>query len=251
MAHGKPHAEEPEDEAWLMTYADMITLLMAFFVMLASVSKVDFTAYDGVREQLSQKLSRSENKEVSKAAQIQAAMKDVITSEGADEAVQMGTDAQGSITLTLDSGAFFKPGSADLLDQAIPVLKAMTVELGQPIYNAFNISVEGHTDDEPINSPRFPSNWDLSASRAATVVKFFLGEKFDAKRMRAVGYADTHPLRANRDPEGKPIPENMAANRRVVMRINRAPIFEEIRTPHFRREDPDAKKVEKKVEAKH
>jgi chemotaxis protein MotB len=224
---------------------------MAFFVMLASVSKVDYTAYDGVREQLSQKLSRSDNKEVSKTAQIQAAMKDVITSEGADEAVQMGTDAQGSITLTLDSGAFFKPGSADLLDQAIPVLKAMTVELGQPIYNAFNISVEGHTDDEPINSPRFPSNWDLSASRAATVVKFFLGEKFDPKRMRAVGYADTHPLRANRDAEGKPIPENMAANRRVVMRINRAPIFDEIRTPHFRREDPNTKRVEKKGEAKH
>jgi chemotaxis protein MotB len=232
---GKPHAEEPEDEAWLMTYADMITLLMAFFVMLASVSKVDFTAYDGVREQLSEKLSRAGNKEVSKTAQIQAAIKDVITSEGASEAVQMGTDAQGSITLTLDSGAFFKPGSADLLDQAIPLLKAMTVELGQPIYNSFNISVEGHTDDEPINTPRFPSNWDLSASRAATVVKFFIGEQFDAKRMRAIGFADTHPLRANRDADGKPIPENMQANRRVVMRINRMPIFEDVKTPQFRR----------------
>jgi len=245
---GKPHAEEPEDEAWLMTYADMITLLMAFFVLMASVSKVDQEAFDQVSAALNENRTNEKNKEKERTQTLQRDLKDIISNEGADQAVQMGTDAQGSITLTLDGGAFFKPATADLHEQALPVLKGIVEELSNPIYQQFNISVEGHTDDGQINNARYPSNWELSTGRASTVVRFFaeartlpnandpLGEPlFAPKRLRAIGYAGTQPKVPNRDLGGVAIPENQAQNRRVVMRINRKPIFEQVRIPTFRR----------------
>lgn len=259
----KGHAEEPEDEAWLMTYADMITLLMAFFVLLASVSKVDQEAFDNVSSALNEDRTKEKNKQQELKQTMQRDIKDIISNEGADQAVQMGTDAQGSITLTLDGGAFFRPATADLQEQAIPVLKGIVQELSNPIYQQFNISVEGHTDDGQINNARYPSNWELSTGRASTVVRFFtdartlpnandpLGEPlFAPHRLRAIGYAGTQPKVPNRDLGGIAIPENQAQNRRVVMRINRKPIFEQVRIPTFRRAageaDQDVGKGKKK-----
>ena len=86
----------------------------------------------------------------------------------------MATDSVGSITLELDSGAFFRPGSAELVAQAIPFLEQVYDEIATPLYKDFNITVEGHTDDEPISTDRFPSNWELSGNRAATVVGSFI-----------------------------------------------------------------------------
>jgi len=248
---GAPH-EEPEDEAWLLTYADMITLVMAFFVLMASVSKVDQEAFDNVSAALAADRTNEKNKQQEIRQTMQRDIKDIISNEGADQAIQMGTDAQGSITLTLDSGAFFKPASADLQEQAIPVLKGIVEELSNPIYQQFNISVEGHTDDGQISNARYPSNWELSAGRASTVVRFFIDAKtpatasqpggdplFAPTRLRAIGYADTQPKAANRDLNGVAIPENQAANRRVVVRINRKPIFERTRIPSFRRTTAD------------
>jgi len=243
----KPH-DEPEDESWLMTYADMITLLMAFFVLLASVSKIDQEAYDNVSAALNEDRTREKSKERERTQTMQRDLKDIISNEGADQVVQMGTDAQGSITLTLDSSAFFRPASADLQEQAIPVLTGLVEELSSPLYQQFNISVEGHTDDGQIHNARYPSNWELSTGRASTVVRFFQqartaptqaapdGETvFQANRLRAIGYADSQPKLPNRDMNGVPIPENQAANRRVVVRISRKPIYETIRVPSFRR----------------
>jgi chemotaxis protein MotB len=261
MPKGGVH-EEPEDEAWLMTYADMITLLMAFFVIMASVSKVDQAAYDEVSAALNEDRTKERSKERERTQTLQRDLKEVVSNEGADQVVTMGVDAQGNITLTFDGGAFFKPGSADLQEQAIPVLRGIVEELASPIYTPFNISVEGHTDDGAINTPRFPSNWELSGGRAATVVRFFIDHKkggeqiFEPKRLRALAYADTQPLRANRDMQGNVIPENQAANRRVIMRIGRKAIYEAVRTPQFRRSTAEqvssgVKGGAKKGEAKH
>ncbi len=241
MAAKHCECEEVEDEAWLLTYADMITLLMAFFVLLMGVSKVDYNAYAEVSAALNEDRTGTPNKEKAVRETMQRDIKDIISSEGAGQALQMGTDAQGSITLTLDGGAFFKPGSAELQEQALPVLRGIIIELGNPIYQQFNISVEGHTDDGPINTPRYPSNWELSTGRASTVVRMFLDSRdrdelmFQPNRLRAIGYAETQPKLANRDAAGNPIPENQLANRRVVMRINRKPIYEVVKIPTFRR----------------
>jgi len=145
--------------------------------------------------------------------------------------------------LELDGGAFFKPGSADLTDQAVPVLKSIHEELASPIYQSFNISIEGHTDDDPINSLKFPSNWELSSGRASTVVRFMITEGMRNTRLKATGFADTRPKFPNRDAQGAPLIDNMIANRRVVLRINRKPIYQVVKIPKFRRKKGDDKKT--------
>ena len=233
MAMPPGPTEGPLNEDWLVTYADAITLLMAFFVLLLSFSKVDMEIYDKVANGLAESIAREERK--SERESLKENLKETIISEGADDVVRIGTDAEGSITLELASGAFFKRGSADLQPQAIPVLKQFYVELSSELFQTFNISVEGHTDDVPIKNAKFPSNWELSTGRASTVVRFFIAEGMKKTRLKAIGYGDTQPKVPNLNIVGEPIPENRTANRRVVLRVNRSQIYEKIKIPTFRK----------------
>jgi chemotaxis protein MotB len=246
MALPPPPKEEEVNEDWMGTYADAVTLLMAFFVLFFSFSRVDIDIFDQVAKGLSASLAK-ETKE-SSAETLRESIKDQIVSNGASEVIKMSNDSQGNITLEFDGGAFFKPASSDLQEQAIPVLKGIVEELSNPIYQQFNISVEGHTDDGQISNARYPSNWELSTGRASTVVRFFADAKaaasaanpdgeplFARNRLRAIGYADTQPKLPNRDLNGVAIRENQAVNRRVVLRISRKPIYEHVRVPTFRR----------------
>ena len=244
MAPPPPPPASGDDDDIMGTYADAITLLMAFFVLFFSISKVDLDVMDEVAKGMSSAIAK-ETKET-KQETMSENLTEIIASEGADEVVTVGTDAQGSITLELNSGAFFKPGSAELQDQAIPVLKQMFEEIASPIYSQFNLKIEGHTDDDPINSPKFPSNWELSGGRASTVIRYFeaAGETGDVKiasnRMQATGYAHTQPKVPNRDLTGEPIPANQMANRRIIIRVSRQPIYNKVNIPKFRRpEKPD------------
>jgi flagellar motor protein MotB len=121
----------------------------------------------------------------------------------------------------LSSAAFFASGTATLSDSGQFILASLLGRLQSPSFSAYRITVEGHTDDEPIRSSQFPSNWELSAARAAAVVRFFVEHGIPADRLRAAGYADTHPLAPNRDAAGDPIPENQAQNRRVVIELEK------------------------------
>jgi flagellar motor protein MotB len=131
---------------------------------------------------------------------------------------------QGSDRITIfqfSSAAFFESGSANLSDSGQSLLASLLGRLQSPKFAAYRITVEGHTDDEPISSSQFPSNWELSAARAAAVVRFFVEHAIPAHRLRAAGYADTRPLAPNRDVAGDPIPENQAKNRRVVIELEK------------------------------
>ena len=224
--------EEEDKEEWMATYADAITLLMAFFVLFFSFSKVDEEKFDSVAEGLNKNMASQERR--SERKELEKELAEIIIQEGADEVAKVGTDADGSITLELGGGAFFKPGGAELADQAIPVLTSIYEELASPIYQSFNISVEGHTDDDPINSPFFPSNWELSAARASTVVRFMVTNGIKKTRLKAIGMSDTQPKVPNRDEDGTPIKENMIENRRVMLRISRNPVYFAPTIPKFR-----------------
>ena len=243
MAVPAPPPAEEDKEEWMATYADAITLLMAFFVLFFSFSKVDEERFDSVAEGLNKNMTSQERK--SEKKDLQEDLKDIILQEGAEEAIKMGTDGV-SITLELDGGAFFKPASADLTDQALPVLGSIHEQLSSPVYEHFNIAIEGHTDDEPINSIKFVSNWELSAGRASRVVRFMITKGMKNTRLKATGYAETQPKLPNRDADGVPIRDNMIANRRVVLRITRNPIYNKIRIPKFRRAETE-KKVSKEI----
>jgi len=125
------------------------------------------------------------------------------------------------VTLEMGSAAFFGSGSASLSDAGKAILRGIVPRLTTAVAENYRIKVEGHTDDAPIDTAQFPSNWELSTARAAAVVHFLLAQGLPPQRMRAVGYADTEPKLPNRDSRGYAIPENQARNRRVVIELEK------------------------------
>ena len=207
---------EEDKEDWLTTYADAITLLMAFFVMLASFSKVDIPLYEKVAAGIKNEIGKDSSPSPTQLLKVD--VQDVVYAMQAEEAVNVETDDKG-VVMELASSAFYRPGSADIREQALPVLQKMGQTLMAPRYQTYMIEIEGHTDDDPISTPVFPSNWELSAGRAARVVRYFIELGMDSGRLKAVGYADIHSKAPNRDAKGAPIRENQAKNRRVVLRV--------------------------------
>lgn len=220
-----PKAQPPEEaqEDWLTTFADAITLLMAFFVMLLTFAEFDIPAYEELTSALANNIGGKEKQSSTQSLKID--VQDMVYEMQADQVVQVGGDEKG-VVIELKSNAFFKPGSAEIVAAAIPVLQKLAETLNAPNYELFNIVVEGHTDDGQINTPQFPSNWELSAGRASAVVRLFEASKVYRLRLQATGLADTRPKVPNRDLEGKPIAENRATNRRVVLRLRRMSIDE-------------------------
>jgi chemotaxis protein MotB len=131
-------------------------------------------------------------------------------------------------TAQISSTAFFAVGSATLSASGRAILLDVATNLRAPRFDGYQITVEGHTDDAPISSALFPSNWELSTARAAAVVHFLLEQGLPAARLRAAGYADTFPIAPNRDLAGRPLPENQARNRRVVIRLEKTDVAKDL-----------------------
>ena len=213
----KPPPEE-EKEDWLVTYSDAITLLMAFFVMLLTFAEFDIPAFEEAAAAIKEKIGAGDDN-ASPTEKLKIDLEDVVFQMQADRAVQVTKDSKG-VVIELSSGAFYKPGSAELRDEAVPYLEKIAQTISAPRYATYNVKIEGHTDDEPISTERFPSNWELSAGRASTVVRYFSENDFvDPLKMSATGYADQKPKVPNRTEDGQPIPENQATNRRTAIRV--------------------------------
>lgn len=220
MAPPPPPQEEPADESWLATYADAITLLMAFFVLMVAVSKVDLALYEQVAEGINEQVNKKERKAPIKDFKEDAA--EVVQELTDGKVLKLGVDDSG-IVLEFDSSTFFLPGTAQIVDAAYPVLTAVAELVNAPQYEMFNLDLEGHTDDDPISTVQFPSNWELGAARAASVLRVMNENGTKIDRMRVLSYASTRPKAPNRMEDGTPIAENKAKNRRVVMRIHQKP----------------------------
>jgi len=203
-------------EDWLVTYADAITLLMAFFVMLLTFTEYDIPAFEEAAAAIAGAVGNRD--ETSPTSELQIILQDVVYNMEADQVVTVSKDQKG-LVIELASNAFFVPGGADIRTAAAPVLQKMGQTLAAPRYDFYMIEAEGHTDDDPISTEKFPSNWELSAGRASTIVRFLSGENINQHRMKASGYASTRPKVPNRNPDGTPIKENQAVNRRVNIRV--------------------------------
>lgn len=204
------------DEDWLSTYGDMVTLLLCFFVMMVSVSKIDAALFEQLQAGMNEGVGK---KEVQRPIEMMLVeLTDDIQSLSLGNEVSLGTDSQG-VVLEFNDNLLFDYGSADLREQAMPVLKTMAATLQTERYNSFTFAVEGHTSDQAFSSEKYPSNWELSAARAAAVVRFLESRGIAKTRLRAEGLADVVPKYPNRDPYGEAIPKNMAKNRRVVVHI--------------------------------
>lgn len=221
---------QPNHERWLITYADLITLLMVFFVVMYAMSKIDQGKFDSLTVSLNQALQpsnriqlenmgptgillnqnrtqtpASKEQEQQTFEEIKQKVESYIRQEGLTDQLNVIETPRG-IQITLNDAALFASGQADLKPDAKRILGGLAPFLK---LTGNRVAIEGHTDNLPIQTSRFPSNWELSSQRAINVLHFFETQGVAPGRMHAVGYADTLPLLKN------DTPENRAANRRV------------------------------------
>jgi chemotaxis protein MotB len=291
-AHGKRGrrggaVEHENEERWLLTYADMLTLLFALFMVLFSISSVNISKYQVLQQSLkaafsgsvlpggrsiiqsgsestsartpataevpsivpliptptarSSSSTGSANAAAAKpmsTAQLQAALNSMSASiaeqdtfealkekmdayakaHGFGDKVQTIIERRGLVVRVLTDNLLFDSGSATLQPGADQLLDEIAQLLN--LDKSHPITVEGHTDNQPISNAQFPSNWELSTTRATNVVRFLISRSVSAYRLGAVGYADLHPIASNATAAGR------AQNRRVeivLMRLNPVP----------------------------
>lgn len=222
MSHQKPkkgHIEE--DESWLITYADMITLMMAFFIVLVAMSEPNAGKQQKVSEALASAGFTGEATQETSPVQVMQEEVEMMIEGSSLEAVMSVEVSDGGIQLELASGHFYQSGSAKFRREAIDTLLKVVQILKDFDFDAYEMQVEGHTDDVPIKSAQYPSNWELSAARSTNIVRFLIANGLKAELMQATGYAETRPKVPNLDAKGAPIPENRERNRRVVIRVER------------------------------
>ena len=201
---------------WLVSYADMMTLLFGFFVILSAFSTPDA----GKMEKLKQETSKTMGVKYQNPYQeMTKALADILSESKLSDDVAISETDEG-VTIVSKGTLFFDSGSTTLKPKA-EELMAKVIDVLVKKAAKFKVTVEGHTDDSPMKSTTIPSNWELSSARASTVVRLFEEKGFPHDRLRPVGLADIEPVAANRDPQGKAIPDNQAQNRRIVIRVLR------------------------------
>lgn len=211
-----PPKPPPEDESWMATFADMVTLILVFFILLLSMSKLDTAKYEEVSAGMTKSLS--DRKVETPIEDLRQTIRDNMKGTRMDDAIAIGKDSAG-VSLEMAAASFYDLASADFKPEAMDTLIQLADTIKAERFNGFQISVEGHTDDTPIRTEKYPSNWELSAARAARIIRLFEDEGISPSRMRAVGLADTAPKVPNHGPYGDPLPQNQEINRRVVIRL--------------------------------
>lgn len=205
------------DSSWMETYGDMVTLLLCFFILLASISKVDSVIFEKVQSGMTKEIGKQppqrpiENMR-QELAQATAGI------QGSDEAVDVGTDERG-VVLNLDAGAMFTPGSADIKPAMVPILKELAGTLSQPRFDNYRLEIQGHTDNTPVKTAQFPTNFDLAAARALMTMRAFVGLGVAENKMIVAAYGQFAPRVPNTLEDGTPLPANQALNRRVAIHI--------------------------------
>ena len=225
---------------WLLTYADMITLLMVFFIVLFSMSRVDLKKFQGLSKALRTSLVTGGSglltgqgvslgqADASAGDTGQGSTPEGLELWGEDLAGVLSEDNQSGdikvyssergIVISMQGSVLYASGSADIESGAEPLLHDLAQALGK-LKNY--IAVEGYTDDVPINTPMFPSNWELSTRRATNVVRYLIErEGLKPERFVAVGYGEYRPQKPNTSEA------NRARNRRVdVVVLRSTPVY--------------------------
>lgn len=216
-----------EDNGWSLTLADMMTLLLCFFVIIVSISKVDPNRYEAVSDILAEAMQgkAAPSKRSAEQAMIQVDQKAKNLFElQLEMAKLLGRETRAvnlklrpdAVAINLQGGVFFKSGSADLTTEALHILDRLAIPLTEAHYK---LTIEGHSDNLPIKSSQFPSNWELSSARASSVARYFIAQGFPRDDIQVMGLADTRPLAPNVDTAGNSIPANQSKNRRVVILV--------------------------------
>lgn len=224
-----PPEQEEGAPMWVVTFADLMSLLLTFFILVLSFANMDIVRFRemlgsiqdafGVQIQRRQadyvafsptEFERKDMELSQKNEEVLSMVVELRTIMENDEALKKSSGVEADddgLVLRVESESMFDPGSATLKPESRDALQAAIRILRD--YN-MNLVIRGHTDDRPVSTPQFPSNWELSAARATAVLRYILDAGgFSPTRMRAVGYADSRPLVPNNSEE------NRSKNRRV------------------------------------
>lgn len=212
----KEKKEVQIDSSWQDTYGDMVTLLLCFFVMMVAASSVDQAKYEQIQAGMQEGLGKADVQRPIEMMMVELA--DDIQSLDASDKVSLGSDTQG-VVLEFNGDTFFDTGSAEIKPSAFPVLKKIAATLQSDRYMKFDFSIEGHTSNRAFQNDKYPTHWELSAARAASVARFLQNRGISHSRMRITGFADNVPKLPNLDPFNEPIPQNQIQNQRVVIHI--------------------------------
>lgn len=245
-------AAEEGAPSWMVTFADLVTLLLVFFVLLFSMSSIEMEDFKSVMssiqialntksaftiKEVDQDLSIIEpKKNIPKVKAVPPPeayfdddleeeyeadnqefydeIQSIIIQKKLGKHVQINQEGK-RIIIIVKGAMLFDSGGSDLIPKSIPIFESIYDVFNE--YSDYSINIKGHTDDKPIKTVRFPSNWELSAVRATTVLRFFIEEGIQPSRMSASGYADLIPLYPNDSDE------NRRKNRRVEFVLEKLP----------------------------
>jgi chemotaxis protein MotB len=241
MARRPKRPEHDNHERWMVSYADFITLLFAFFVVMYGISSVNEGKYkvfgaainkafgtkssetEGGAAHLTEeeiyfkslvdrrdaRLAEKQRKQNERMQNLAKTLNETMATFVKNGQMNVSQTGRG-VELEINASALFNQGEADIQPDAKKTLADAAKVLAD---NEYAIEVEGHTDNVPISTNRFPSNWELSSARASSVVRLFIDQGIAAKRLRAVGAADNQPVLPNDTAEGR------ARNRRVTITV--------------------------------
>lgn len=209
---------EPAESAWILTYSDMVTNLLCFFVLLYSFASIDAAKFKSVSISMSRAFGGGENGVFDSSDSGNMPMEGSPEYAGTanekmyekvlkymqdnkmEAKVQIRQESRG-VVIELKENVLFESGKVDLIPESIPILKKVA-----GLLNKFpnDVIVEGHTDNLPIRSGYYQSNWELSTDRAVKVVRYFTDtEKLEGKRFTAVGCGEYKPIDTNDTNEGR------------------------------------------------
>ncbi len=199
------HEEQENYERWLISYSDFLTLLFTFFVALYALSVVDTKKAESFSESLRKVFKVIESPIKVEDEWAKSIIENLNKQLSEVKGIGIKADARG-IVITLQDYLLFDSGKAEIKSESKEALIKIAEEL-KTIKN--KISIEGHTDNVPISSLQFKSNWELSTARAVSVLHFFIEQGLSPDRFTVTGYAEYKPVADNETEEGR------AKNRRV------------------------------------
>ncbi|MDD2700200.1 MAG: flagellar motor protein MotD [Sideroxydans sp.] len=231
-------------ERWMVSYADFITLLFAFFVVMYGISSVNegkYKVFSGsmtkafgtkagngdqgtglseeeiyfkaLIERRNARLAEKYIKQQERMKRLSEALNSKLASFVNKGAMSVSQNDRG-VTLDINASMLFQQGDASLQPVAVATLTDVAKILAQ---EEMPVEVEGYTDNLPIATAQFPSNWELSSARASSVVRLFIEQGLTTERLKAIGHADNDPVATNDTAEGR------ARNRRVTVTVLAAP----------------------------
>lgn len=206
---------DDSSSSWLVTYSDAITLLLAFFVMILSVSDLNQGKIEALKEGLSEAMTGGAPP--TPFTDIKEGLEELIAQQGLENQVSVTLDGKG-VKIEFANVALYQSGSAEIKSSAISTLKEVTRVIRETSHKTHMVEVQGHTDDVPIHTEKFPSNWELSSVRAINVVKYLLAQGIEKERLKAAGYADSRP---KVNSQNLPLNQQRQNNRRIVVFVTR------------------------------